>query len=61
MSSRAVETEELCVIVRTAVNALPDVLRESVMMFYSQQQSVREISEILEIAVMIPPVEERVL
>ena len=47
--SKPLETEETCALVREAVNALPVLLRESVMMHYFNQMSVREIAQTLEI------------
>ena len=47
--SKPLETEETCALVREAVNALPVLLRESVMMHYFNQMSVREIAQTLDI------------
>ena len=47
--SKAAETKEVCALVREAVKALPQLLRESVMMFYFNQMSVRQIADILEV------------
>ena len=47
--SKAAETKEVCALVREAVTALPQLLRESVMMFYFNQMSVRQIADILEV------------
>ena len=46
---KAAETSEVCAVVREAVRALPVSLRESVLMFYFQQMSVRQIAETLEV------------
>ena len=46
---KAAETSEVCAVVREAVSALPVSLRESVLMFYFQQMSVRQIAETLEV------------
>ncbi len=46
---KSVETSEVCAVVREAVRALPVSLRESVLMFYFQQMSVRQIAETLEV------------
>lgn len=47
--SKSAETSEVCGYVREAVKALPQLLRESVMMFYFNQMSVKEIAETLEV------------
>ena len=47
--SKATESKEVCAIVREAVKALPQLLRESVMMFYFNQMSVRQIADVLEV------------
>lgn len=47
--SKAAENKEVCALVREAVKALPQLLRESVMMFYFNQMSVRQIADILEV------------
>ena len=47
--SKAAESKEVCALVREAVKALPQLLRESVMMFYFNQMSVRQIADILEV------------
>lgn len=47
---KSAETKEVCAIVRGAVNALPLNQRESVLMFYFQQLSVRQIAETLGIS-----------
>ena len=44
---KSAETEEVCGYVREAVRALPQLLRESVMMFYFNQMSVKQIADIL--------------
>ncbi len=46
---KSAETEEVCGYVREAVRALPQLLRESVMMFYFNQMSVKQIADILEV------------
>ena len=47
--SKSAETSEVCGYVRKPVKALPQLLRESVMMFYFNQMSVKEIAETLEV------------
>lgn len=47
--SKAAESKEVCALVREAVTALPQLLRESVMMFYFNQMSVKQIADILEV------------
>ncbi|MBQ7744434.1 MAG: sigma-70 family RNA polymerase sigma factor [Ruminococcus sp.] len=47
--SKSAETSEVCGYIREAVKALPQLLRESVMMFYFNQMSVKEIAETLEV------------
>lgn len=47
--SKPLEAKETCALVRQAVNALPVLLRESVMMHYFHQMSVREIAQTLEV------------
>ncbi len=47
---KAAESAEVCSIVRGAVNALPLNQRESVLMFYFQQLSIREIAEALSVS-----------
>lgn len=47
--SKSAETNEVCLIVRSAVTELPSTLRESVMMFYYNQMSVHQIVETLEV------------
>lgn len=47
--SKSAETNEVCAYVREAVTALPQLLRESVMMFYFNQMSVKQIADVLEV------------
>ncbi len=46
---RSAETGEVCGYVREAVRALPQILRESVLMFYFYQMSIRQIADVLEV------------
>lgn len=43
------ETEETCAIIRAAVDALPEIQREVILLYYYQQRSVKEIADLLEI------------
>lgn len=45
----SVETNEICNIIRNVVDKLPNVQRECVLMYYFQQLSVKEISDVLEV------------
>ena len=47
--AKSAETEEVCLLVRDAVQALPLAQRECVMLYYFQQMSVREIADTLEV------------
>lgn len=46
---KSAEADEVCAYVREAVRSLPQVLRESVMMFYFHQMSIRQIADVLEV------------
>lgn len=46
---KSAEADEVCGYVREAVRSLPQVLRESVMMFYFHQMSIRQIADVLEV------------
>lgn len=47
--SKSAETNEACACIREAVRELPQILRESVLMFYFNQMSVRQIADVLEV------------
>lgn len=46
---QSVESAEVCEIIRGIIDELPIVQRESILLYYYQQLSIREIAEILEI------------
>lgn len=46
---KCIETEEVCEIIRNSIKELPEIQRECVLMYYYQQLSIKEISEVLEV------------
>ncbi|MCH5304501.1 MAG: sigma-70 family RNA polymerase sigma factor, partial [Ruminococcus sp.] len=46
---KSVETDEICSVIRSVVNDLPNIQKECVLLYYYQQLSIKEISDVLEV------------